>query len=423
MSDRKALHERLSLRQRVFLIFAGLGLGILALIAVGLYAAAQKMAAANLGFLGQRAPGLTSALTLAGLIGGLGGLGLVTWVWYLFDQNVARPIETLAGGLRAGAAPLGAEGKYLADLAPATRDACGIGGRPAQAALAEGAVLQEILADPGAGLILSDLHGHVILFNAAAEAALPGLAIGQDCPDCPAARRRELSIGHLDILPAPAPSDPHLQVELSAISALALGGLQGGHFVVFDTETTGLDPETDRIVQIAGVRLRGGRDTGERFETLVNPGRSIPPKSSAIHGISDKMVRDAPDMTGALTAFRDFCEGATLIAHNAPFDMGLLHAAEEETGQRFDQPVMDTILLSAMLWGQAAPHSLDALVARLGIDLPPEKRHTAMGDAEATAQAALRLLMALAGKGIRSFDEVRAEAKKHRRLLADANRD
>lgn len=191
--------------------------------------------------------------------------------------------------------------------------------------------------------------------------------------------------------------------------------------VVFDTETTGLS-DADRIVQIAGLRIAGGRLTGERFDTLVNPGLPIPPASTQIHRITDAMVTDAPRMGAALTAFQHFAEGTTLIAHNAPFDMGMLHRAAPETGAQFDNPVLDTVLLSAMIWGQSAEHSLDAICARLDITIPPELRHTAMGDAQATAEAFLRMVPALAGKGLERFEDVRAEARKHRRLIEDANK-
>ena len=190
--------------------------------------------------------------------------------------------------------------------------------------------------------------------------------------------------------------------------------------VVFDTETTGLT-DGDRIVQIAGLRLVRGRLTGERFDTLVDPGRPVPPASTAIHGITDRMLRGAPDLAAALAAFRHFCEGSVLIAHNAPFDMGFLRRAETETGIRFDNRVLDTVLLSAMVWGQSADHTLDGLASRLGIQIPPENRHRAMGDAIATAEAFLRLIPALEAKGIERFEDAVAEARRHRRLIGDAN--
>lgn len=191
--------------------------------------------------------------------------------------------------------------------------------------------------------------------------------------------------------------------------------------VVFDTETTGL-AEHDAIVQIAGLRLARGRLTGERFETLVNPGRPIPPASSQIHGISDAMVANAPDLTAALTAFRHFCGDDVLVAHNAPFDMGFLRRAAAETGAHFDNRVLDTVLLSAMVWGQSEVHSLDALTERLGIIIPPEDRHTAMGDTVATAKAFLQLVPALQAKGVERFEHALQQARRYRSLIEDANR-
>jgi DNA polymerase-3 subunit epsilon len=190
--------------------------------------------------------------------------------------------------------------------------------------------------------------------------------------------------------------------------------------VVFDTETTGLG-DHDAILQIAGLRLARGRLTGERFETLVNPERPIPVASTRIHGITDAMVADAPDLTTALTAFRHFCDDDVLIAHNAPFDMGFLRRAAAETGAHFNNRILDTVLLSAMVWGQSEVHSLDALTERLGIIIPPEDRHTAMGDTIATAQAFLQLVPALRAKGIERFEHAVQHARRHRRLIEDAN--
>ncbi len=207
--------------------------------------------------------------------------------------------------------------------------------------------------------------------------------------------------------------------------ALASRGAASGRLVdlscvVFDTETTGLS-DSDAIVQIAGLRLARGRLTGERFETLVNPGRPIPPSSTTIHGITDAMVGQAPDLTAALTAFRHFCGDDVLVAHNAPFDMGFLRRAARQTGAHFDNRVLDTVLLSAMVWGQSEDHSLDALTARLGITIPPHDRHTAMGDTAATAKAFLKLVQAMQAKGIVTFHDAQQQARRHRRLIADAN--
>ncbi|MBP8932780.1 MAG: 3'-5' exonuclease [Paracoccus sp.] len=646
--------SRLSLRLRVFLIFAGLAVGLNAVIGAALLVAWRRLDQAG------HAPEAPAALLTAAAIGVFGSLALVVWVWFLFDQNVARPIETLAGGLRTGAAPDTGEGRYLADLAPAAREAAEARARSAEA-LAEAiqthvdelgrdkVMLESVLSDIGAVALMIDAEGRVVFFNAAARQELPGLVLGRTLtrhlrpsalvaaerrlvagnamstdltvltldgrrltgrmraagegghvlilrpPDSPrragaleslrrhaatlvpmldaaqetlppqvraairaegtaliaalrdlgpdpavaqvdattlaasvegvlpgeiaelclrgdggaltallndlAARLRisgrmavldiipgdglapraggatgaasgealvtlswqgrPLSMAQLDEWLAGAPDSDRPGESGAAIAAelgtglwteaegpggrivmplpasmsvceiapvltyragLGAGGemLAGLTCVVFDTETTGLGPN-DRIVQIAGLRIMAGRLTGERFETLVDPGRPIPPGSTRIHGITDAMVAGAPDMTEALRAFHHFAEDAVLVAHNAPFDMGLLRAAARETGVEFPNRVLDTVLLSAMLWGQSAPHALDALAERLGVTIPPERRHTAMGDTEATAEIFLRLIPALTAKGLGDLERVREEARRHRRLIADAN--
>lgn len=206
-------------------------------------------------------------------------------------------------------------------------------------------------------------------------------------------------------------------------AALAETPLESLTYVVFDSETTGLLPdEGDEICQIAGLRLVNGRRVaGEVFDMLVNPGRAIPPKATAVHGISDAMVAGAPGVAEAVARFHKFAEGAVLIAHNAPFDMSFLKRREGDIGKVFDHPVLDTVLLSAVVYGQTESHSLDALSHRLGITIPEEARHTAIGDTIATADAFLKLLPMLRGRGLVTFGDVRAEVRKHGRLLKDLN--
>lgn len=194
-------------------------------------------------------------------------------------------------------------------------------------------------------------------------------------------------------------------------------------YVVFDSETTGLNPRHgDEIVQLAAVRIVNGRRVeGEVFDTLVNPGRAIPPVSTEVHGITDAMVADAPDVADVVRRFHKFAEGAVLIAHNAPFDMEFLRRVEGRLGLTFDMPVLDTVLLSAVVYGQHEVHSLDALTHRLGITIPEEDRHTALGDTIATADAFLKLMPMLAGRRLDTFGSVLTEVRKHGRLLKDLN--
>ena len=162
--------------------------------------------------------------------------------------------------------------------------------------------------------------------------------------------------------------------------------LDGLTYVVFDTETTGLLPEQgDEIVQIAAVRIvNGKRVKNEVFDLLVNPGRPIPPSSSAIHGVTDAMVADAVSVQEAVRQFHRFAEGAVLVAHNAPFDMEFLTRREKEVGLRFMNPILDTVLVSAAANG--APSSSSSTkssplpeVCRWGDDLRPSSTASRAG--------------------------------------------
>jgi DNA polymerase-3 subunit epsilon len=101
--------------------------------------------------------------------------------------------------------------------------------------------------------------------------------------------------------------------------------------------------------------------------------------------------------------------------------MEFLRRHETRLGLRFDNPVLDTVLLSAVVFGQTEVHSLDALSHRLGITIPEEARHTAIGDTRATADAFLRLMAMLQGRDMVTFGDVLREVRRHGRLLADLN--
>ena len=185
-------------------------------------------------------------------------------------------------------------------------------------------------------------------------------------------------------------------------------------YTVFDTETTGLSPsDGDEIVSIGAVRIVNGRLLRqERFDRLIRPRTLGRRESQEIHGITDAMLAQQPALEEVLPQFHRFAEDTVLVAHNAAFDMRFLQIAQARSGVEFIQPVLDTLMLSAL----AHPghpdeeHRLERIASRLGIAVVG--RHTALGDAIVTGEVFLKLLPVLAERGIRTLRQAREASQK-----------
>ncbi len=183
-------------------------------------------------------------------------------------------------------------------------------------------------------------------------------------------------------------------------------------YVAFDTETTGLNPsDGDEIIQIGAVRIVNGRMlVNEVIDQLVNPQRAVPPSSVKVHGIQAELLDRQPTIDKVLPHFHSFVKNTVLVAHNAAFDMRFLQLKEELTGLRFENPVLDTLLLSSLVHPNQEGHSLDDIAARLNIRVTG--RHTALGDALVTAEVLLKLIPLLETRGIRTLADALTASEK-----------
>ena len=182
-------------------------------------------------------------------------------------------------------------------------------------------------------------------------------------------------------------------------------------YTVFDTETTGLAPsQGDKIIQVGATRIVAGKlRREESFEQLVDPRRTLPEAGIAIHGITPDMLAGRPTIEAVLPAFHAFAQDTVLVAHNAAFDMRFLQLEEEATGVVFEQPVLDTLLLSAVVHPNQPSHSLEEIAARF--DVTVLGRHTALGDAIVTAEVFLKMIPLLAERGIHTLAQAREAAQ------------
>ena len=152
----------------------------------------------------------------------------------------------------------------------------------------------------------------------------------------------------------------------------------GDEIVCFDIETTGLNVAKEAITEIGAVVLKNGEIT-DRFQTFVNPGRALPPEIVGLTGITDAMLKDAPQPKEALKSFLHFVNGRPLAAHNAEFDISFIRKGCAEAGLNFAPTYVDTLILSQNLLPELHKYKLDIVAEHL--DLPAFNHHRASGDA------------------------------------------
>jgi len=163
--------------------------------------------------------------------------------------------------------------------------------------------------------------------------------------------------------------------------------------IIFDTETTGLDPKTgDRMVEIGCIEMVNRVATGNTYHAYFNPERSMPAAAEAVHGLSDAFLSDKPLFASKAQELIDFLGDCPLVAHNAGFDFGFLNAELAVCGMEAvsRDRMVDTVAL-ARARHPGAKLSLDALCSRYGIDRSHRTRHGALLDAELLAQVYVEL--------------------------------
>lgn len=205
--------------------------------------------------------------------------------------------------------------------------------------------------------------------------------------------------------PGPAPS---------VTSATLLADLPA---VALDTETTGLDPSSDRVISIGAVRLHGARlYRSETLNMLVNPDRSIPNRTIAVHGISNAMVSDAPSFDRIADRLLDRIGGLALIGHRIDFDVAILRSEMQRCGRDWRPAAsLDVMLLYVGLFPDRPALRLDDIAAAL--DVPVIGRHSALGDALTTGEIFVRLIDALSAQGVDTLEAAQALQQKVARRL------
>ena len=165
------------------------------------------------------------------------------------------------------------------------------------------------------------------------------------------------------------------------------------NYVVFDIETTGFSVAKDRITEIGAVRIVNGK-IADTFSELVNPRTDISRRITEITGITNDMVKDKATIADVLPRFLDFCADATVVAHNASFDVSFIKQNAKNLGKEFSNEVLDTLTFARRLLPRLENHKLNTVAKKLGVKML--RAHRAKDDALATAEIFLKLAEMLA---------------------------
>jgi DNA polymerase-3 subunit alpha (Gram-positive type) len=180
--------------------------------------------------------------------------------------------------------------------------------------------------------------------------------------------------------------------------------IKEAEFTIFDTETTGLEPESgDRIIEIAGIRFKGDNRISF-FQTLINPFRAVSEGAFQVNRITQDMLVNAPKMEEIMPKFLDFIRGSCLCSYNAPFDLGFLNTEIKLLGQESpkDILVVDILTMARRLLSNLDSYALGFVAEKLGIK--SEQKHRALADVELTLSVFNKLVGVLERKGIVDFN-------------------
>ena len=174
-------------------------------------------------------------------------------------------------------------------------------------------------------------------------------------------------------------------------------------FVVFDIETTGFSPVSNRIIEIGAVKVVNG-EIADKFSTFVNPQVPIPFHIEKLTSINDSMVMDAPVIEEVLPQFMEFCGDAVMVAHNASFDMSFIkeNVMRQQLNKTFTYA--DTLGIARVLFPNQAKHTLDAVCKTMGVSL--ENHHRAVDDAGATAEIFVKMIPLLKEQGVENLKQI-----------------